>query len=140
MKLTKNGSITGGLYTILGILTAVGPHTIFAVCDAMDGKYMKCHWTAQAEIGTGLIIAILGLLLFLSSFEIRLGLQIALLALSVQAILLPDVLIGVCGGNHMSCRSLTLPAINVIGAIGIVAGLINLFYLWRRKDKVGKEA
>ncbi|MBO5985629.1 MAG: DUF4418 family protein, partial [Lachnospiraceae bacterium] len=122
MKLTKNRLLTGGAFTILGILTAIGPQTIFAVCDAMDGKFMKCHWTAQAELGNGAIIAILGFLLFLSSHKIRVGLQIALLALSVQTILLPNVLIGVCGGNHMSCRSLTLPALNVIGAISIIIG------------------
>lgn len=138
MKLTKNRLLTGGAYTILGILTAIGPHTIFAVCEAMDGKFMKCHWTAQAEIGNGAIIAILGFLLFLSSHKIRVGLQIALLALSVQTILLPNILIGVCGGNHMSCRSLTLPALNVFGAISIIIGVINLIYLLRIKDKEHK--
>ena len=138
MKLTKNRLLTGGAFTILGILTAIGPQTIFAVCDAMDGKFMKCHWTAQAELGNGAIIAILGFLLFLSSHKIRVGLQIALLALSVQTILLPNVLIGVCGGNHMSCRSLTLPALNVIGAISIIIGVINLIYLLRIKDKEHK--
>ncbi len=135
MKLTKNRLLTGGAYTILGILTAIGPHTIFAVCEAMDGKFMKCHWTAQAEIGNGAIIAILGFLLFLSSHTIRVGLQIALLALSVQTILLPNVLIGVCGGNHMSCHSLTLPALNVIGIVSIVIGAVNLIYLLRIKDR-----
>ena len=93
MKLTKNRLLTGGAYTILGILTTIGPQTIFAVCDAMDGKFMKCHWTAQAEIGNGAIIALLGFLLFLSSHKIRVGLQIALLLLSVQTILLPNILI-----------------------------------------------
>lgn len=135
MKLTKNRLLTGGAYTILGILTAIGPNTIFAVCEAMDGKFMKCHWTAQAEIGNGAIIAILGFLLFLSSHTIRVGLQIALLALSVQTILLPNVLIGVCGGNHMSCHSLTLPALNVIGIVSIVIGAVNLIYLLRIKDR-----
>ncbi len=135
MKLTKNRLLTGGAFTILGLLTAIGPQTIFAVCDAMDGKYMKCHWTAQAEIGNGVIIAILGFFLFLSSHTIRVGLQIALLALSVQTILLPNVLIGVCGGNHMSCHSLTLPALNVIGIVSIVIGAVNLIYLLRIKDR-----
>ena len=138
MKLTKNRLLTGGAYTILGILTTIGPQTIFAVCDAMDGKYMRCHWTAQAELGNGAIIAILGILLFLSSHKIRVGLQIALLALSVQTILLPNVLIGVCGGNHMSCHSLTLPALNVIAAISIIIGVINLVFLLRIKDREQK--
>ena len=135
MKLTKNRLLTGGVYTILGILTAIGPQTIFAVCDAMEGKFMKCHWTAQAELGNGAIIAILGFLLFLSSKKIRVGLQIALLALSVNSILLPNLLIGVCGGNHMSCHSLTLPALNVIGAVSIIVGIINLIYLLRIKNR-----
>ena len=138
MKHTINRTLTGGAFVILGILTAIGPQTIFAVCDAMDGKFMKCHWTAQAEFGNGIIIILLGFLLFLSSHKIRVGLQIALLALSVQTILLPNILIGVCGGNHMSCRSLTLPALNVIGAISIIIGVINLISLLRIKDKEHK--
>ena len=135
MKHTINRALTGGAFTILGLLTAIGPQTIFAVCDAMDGKYMKCHWTAQAELGNGVIIAILGFLLFLSSEKVRVGLQAALLLLSLQTILLPNLLIGMCGGNHMSCRALTLPALDVIGAVSIVIGAVNLIYLLRIKDR-----
>ena len=135
-KITTNRWLVGGGYGILGILTAVGPHVIFPVCEAMGGNYMKCHWTAQAEIGVGAVMTALGVLLFLSSHEeVQRGIQIALLPLSILVLLIPDVLIGMCGSNHMRCRSLTLPALNVIGGIAILIGLIHLIYLWKRKER-----
>ena len=137
----KNGLITGIFYFIVGILVAIGPHTIFAVCEAMEGKYMKCHWTAQAEIGVGISIAIVGgLYYFLKSDKIRIGLQIALYTILAQVALLPDVLIGVCGKEHMQCRALTLPALNVLTVLGIAVGVVNLIYLLKRKDKESERA
>ncbi len=137
----KNGLIIGIFYFIVGILVAIGPHTIFAVCEAMEGKYMKCHWTAQAEIGVGISIAIVGgLYCFIRSSKIRLGLQIALYTVLAQIALLPDVLIGVCEKEHMQCRSLTLPALNVLTVLGIAVGVVNLIYLLKRKDKESERA
>lgn len=137
MKSNINRVISGLFYTILGAVIAVGPHTFFAVCEGMDGKYMKCHWTAQAETGAGSAIAILGLFLLLfSSKEIRKGIQISLLPLLVVSLLLPNVLIGVCGGEHMVCHSLTLPVLNILGILGLVVGLIELYILFFKKERL----
>lgn len=136
MNITKNRLISGIVYIVLGVLIAAGPQTLFAVCESMGDSYMKCHWTAQAEIGCGLAIAALGIFLLCFSSElIRIGIQSALILQSLQAVLIPSVLIGVCGGNHMRCHALTLPALNVLGTIGIIVGAINLIYLWKRKGK-----
>ena len=129
-NVTKNSILTGVSNLILGLLIAVGPSSFFAVCEAMDGKFMKCHWTAQAEIGVGGIIALLGLvLIFIADEKIRLGIQISILPVFAVALLIPDVLIGVCGKSHMQCRALTLPALNVLSIIGVVIGIINVVYL-----------
>lgn len=130
----KNRIITGTIYFVLGILVAAGPHTIFAVCEAMEDKFMKCHWTAQGETGVGIAVAVLGVVLFLSaSDKVRIGVQISLFTLLALVALLPDILIGVCTSEHMQCRSLTLPALNVLAVLGIVIGVINIFYLTKKK-------
>ena len=122
--------ITGIFYIIAGFLTAAGPVFIFPVCEDMGDKHMKCFWTMKAEIGVGAVIALLGVVVLLAaSKEIRIGVQSALTLLFVYVILIPDVLIGVCGGNHMRCRTLTLPALNIIGAFGIVYSAISVFLL-----------
>ena len=136
MKITKNGLITGLINAVLGLLIAVGPHTLFAVCEAMDGKYMKCHWTALAESGAGGIAAVLGLyLIFSCSVQTRKGVQLSLLPVYIVSVLIPDVLTGVCGGEHMICRSLTLPLLNILGFAGVAAGAVNLVYLIKGKEK-----
>lgn len=122
--------IAGIFYIIAGFLTAAGPVFIFPVCEDMGDKHMKCFWTMKAEIGVGAVIGLLGvIILFTASKEIRIGIESALTLLFVYAVLIPDVLIGVCGGNHMRCKTLTLPALNIIGAVGIVYSVVSVFLL-----------
>lgn len=102
---------------------------------------MKCHWTGRAEIGIGLLIALVGFfLLVFPSVQVRLGLSLALVPGGILALLLPLALIGVCGSSKMTCRSLTLPALILLGGIAIAASLANMIYLYTSdcKGRVGK--
>jgi hypothetical protein len=127
----KNRLTTGIITIITGLLTAIGPSTIFSVCVPMeDGKFMKCHWTAQAELGIGVIVALLGVALILvSANQIRIGISTGTALLAALEILIPNKLIGVCGGEHMQCHALTLPALTVLGAAIFVISAVNVFYL-----------
>ena len=58
--------ITGIVIAVLGLLTALIPTVIFKVCEAMDGKFMKCHWTSQTEVAVGIATLVLGVLIVLS--------------------------------------------------------------------------
>lgn len=159
----KNQIIVGIAVLIQGILLSTGTQTIFPVCGirnnakngpqnmSMNGKNshtengdmqmssgakMKCYWTGRAEIGVGALIAVIGLfLLIFRKKQARLGLSLTLAPAGLLAILIPDVLIGVCEGANMTCRTLALPAINIIGAAVIVIACVNIFRLL----KTGKE-
>lgn len=99
---------------------------------------MNCHWTARVELGIGILIVLTGvLLILLRAARIRLGLSISLVLNGILALLIPTVLIGVCGGVHMSCRSLTLPALTVISSGVIITALVNTIYLYKA-DKKGQ--
>lgn len=126
----------GTLFIILGLLISLGPSTIFAVCGPMDdGKFMKCHWTARAELGIGLGIVLLAVLsIVFASKEVRAGLLLGIATLSSNSILIPTALIGVCGGEHMQCNALTRPALLVIGVISIVIALVQAVILLRKKE------
>lgn len=105
--------------------------------DAMPANLvMKCHWTARVELGAGILIALLGVLLILfRSAQVRLGLSLSLILNGTLALLAPTALIGVCGGAHMTCRTLTLPALAVLSAAVIFVSAVNAAYLAHRIGK-----
>lgn len=137
----KNRLFTCILFVVLGFLIAVGPQTIFPVCPVGDIP-MKCHWTARAELGAGALVAVTGILLLLfSNSKVRSGLSLSLVFSGIFALLIPTTLIGVCGGVHMDCNKLTLPALIILSGIVIVAAAINSLYLLSSKTKEdGKNA
>jgi hypothetical protein len=101
----------------------------------MGENFMKCHWSAQAEIGVGAVIAVLGIaLIVFTSAKIRLGLVIGILLSGVHALLIPHALIGGCAVDTMTCRKITFPAITVISILLIIGAGIYTAYLARGKD------
>lgn len=118
--------LTGIVIAVLGLLTALIPTVIFKVCEAMDGKFMKCHWTSQTEVAIGIATLVLGVFIVLSK-EKAAGAAYAVASAinGVLVILIPTVVIGVCGSADMPCHSGTKPALIIAGALIIVTALIN---------------
>ncbi len=138
----RNRLVFGILTIIIGLLIAFGPQTIFPVCGVHEHseEAMKCFWTARAELGAGVLISLLGLLAVLTdSARIRLGLTAAVLLNGILALLLPTVLIGVCGSTRMACRALSLPALSVLSGLLIAIAIINGVYLNRINKKGTKD-
>ena len=134
----KNRIISGLSAIIMGLLIALGPQFLFKLCEPMaNGRWMKCHWTGQAEIGVGLLIVALGvMLLLLSSEEVRLGLSLSLTFTGGLGLAFPHALIGGCEMARMPCRAVTFPALTVTSVLVIVIFAINSFYLYRRRRAV----
>ena len=44
---------------VFGVLIAVAPQAFAHVCEVKDNMPMACHYTAQAELGIGVVIALL---------------------------------------------------------------------------------
>ena len=128
--------ITGIVIALLGLLTALIPTVIFKVCAAMDGKFMKCHWTSQVEVALGIAVLVLGLLIVLAKENAASSAYAVASAVNgVLVILIPTVVIGVCGSADMPCNSGTKPALIIAGALIIVVALINtISYLASKKN------
>ncbi len=120
------------------------------VMTMAPGSVMTCHWTAQAEIGVGGLIALLGaLLIIFRTAQIRLGISLGIASGGILALLVPTVLIGVCGNVHMVCHSLALPALSILSGIVIAGSSANALYLYftgrkeqdagGKRDTLGKE-
>lgn len=149
----KNRILISIILIILGLLIALGPIILFPVCGihaeetehemakeiqegAMQQAKMKCFWTARAELGIGILIAILGVLHFiLKSEQLRIGLSIGAILNGVLALLIPNTLIGVCRKAGMMCRIGTLPALTIFSSLVIIVCTVNVFYLYRLRKK-----
>ncbi|MDR0637917.1 MAG: DUF4418 family protein [Spirochaetaceae bacterium] len=132
----KNRIISGGGVLVFGLLIALGPQFLFKVCPVMGDMIMKCRWSAQAEIGIGALIAVLGIALgFFADPKIRLGLTIGVLLSGVLALLIPHALIGGCAMHTMPCRKITFPSITIIAILLLISGAFNLVYLAGKKTK-----
>lgn len=122
----------------LGLVIALGPQLFFKVCDTSE-KVMKCFWTGRTELGIGVVIAILGLLLLVfRSPSVRLGLVIGVFLVSILSVLVPTVLIGVCGMATMQCRVHTLPSLIVSGILTAVVSVIHGIVLVGDIKKAGE--
>jgi hypothetical protein len=132
----KNRVISGAGAAIAGLLISLGPQYLFKLCSPMaDGRWMKCHWTGQAEIGVGILVILLGgALIFFPDNKVRLGLSIAVLLSGILALLLPHVLIGGCAMETMNCRAVTFPALTVISILTIAGFAANTVYLYRARN------
>jgi hypothetical protein len=125
---------SGGVVIILGLLIALGPQFLFKVCPVAEGMIMKCHWSAQAEIGVGALIAALGIALILfANPKTRLGLTIGIFLAGVLALLIPHNLIGGCAMHSMACRKIAFPSITVISILLLIGSALYTFQLARRK-------
>ncbi|GHS90590.1 hypothetical protein FACS1894139_09880 [Planctomycetales bacterium] len=126
-------SFIGGAALVIGILIAFGPQTLFPVCPPMEHITMKCHSTARVEFALGLLVAVLGLLTLLTaSASFRCGLTVSIFLNAVLALLIPAVLVGVCPGAHMGCRSLTLPALVLLSGLLATGAAASIGLYWRR--------
>lgn len=142
-----NRVIISLVFVVLGLLVILVPTYLLPVCAPMEVispvvnvqtpahvavKYMKCHWTGQAEMGIGAVIMALGLLMLLSrSACVRLGLSLSVICVAMLAAAIPTVLIGVCPGEMMPCHMGTLPALLLLSGLLVVIALINVLYLNR---------
>jgi len=121
----KKSIIIGSIVIALGLLIALGPQFLFKVCEHGEDGYPHCHWSAQAEIGLGLLIAALGacMIVFTDS-KINLGLLISTFLASIIALAVPNFLVGGCGMMTMKCRKVAFPALTVESVVLLIFSAI----------------
>jgi hypothetical protein len=139
--IVKKQLIYGIAITIFGLLIALGPQFLFKVCNAAEENFPRCHWSAKAEIGTGIIITALGIciLLFNNESKTKLGLSIGIFFTSIVALLIPHVLIGGCNMMSMQCRRVAFPILSVICIVLLLGTITNIIYLEIKKQNVSGE-
>ena len=113
--------ISGGIVIALGLLIALGPRFLFKVCAHGENSIPICHWSAQGEIGIGLLIAALGVcMIVFTDLKTHLGLLIGITLASVIALAIPNTLIGGCSMMSMQCRKAAFPALTIESVVLLV--------------------
>lgn len=127
----KNKVINAIFYIIIGLILAIGPYTLFKVCDTTE-MVMKCFWSVRAETVLGGLLVFAGVIsLILKGKEALYAVNLNSLAIGIAAILVPSKLIGGCAKEMMACRSVTFPSIYIISVIVIVFSIVNVVYLFK---------
>jgi hypothetical protein len=124
---------TMGIF-IVGLALVIGIVPLFTDClsqgrmlttTAGTNVPMKCHWTAIAEIGLAIPLALVGLFnIFSKRKETLQALNILAPVLGALVIAFPTVLIGVCAKPDMICNMIMRPALILAGTLTILSSLV----------------
>ena len=95
---------------------------------------MKCHWSANAEIGVAIPLGVAGVLMTTSRRKQNFrNLSVLGIAFGVIAMLLPAQIIGTCATPTHICNTAMKPALMSLG--GLVAGLGALGFVMSMRQK-----
>jgi|WetSurMetagenome_2_1015567.scaffolds.fasta_scaffold20181_4 uncharacterized membrane protein YczE len=122
-------SIPALILIVLGILILVGPWTFAPVCE-VNGMYaqlangktllMPCGWTARAEVATGSLAILAGLLLIFSqAAETKRVIGIFGIGLGILTILFPLYITKMCAMADHPCNLVTKPVLIILGVVVI---------------------
>jgi hypothetical protein len=133
----KRSIIFGSIVIVLGLLIALGPQFLFKVCAHGDDGFPHCHWSAQAEIGMGFLIAALGIcMIVFTDPKTHMGLSIGIFLAGITALFIPHALIGGCGMMTMQCRKVAFPAITAESVVLLVFSAVIAVYIEMKKPSV----
>jgi len=137
-----NKRLAYGITTvILGLLIALGPQFLFKVCAAHSGALPLCHWSAQAELGMGMLVAALGLcFIVFSDPKTRQGFAIGIFLTGIIVLGIPHALIGGCIAKTMACHRVAFPALTVEGVILLVYSAVMVVSIEMKEPLVAEAA
>ena len=130
----KNRILFAAAFILLGLLVILAPTVLFPVCESE--MKMACFFTKKAEIGAGLVIAVLGVIyFFLKNKDIRLGISIAQFLNAGLVLAFPAKLTGLCKMSDMACRVKTYPALIVLSVLLALTAAANIVFLIKSESE-----
>lgn len=118
--------------SLVGLFLSLGTELIFKACVHADGSIGKCNTSQDIIFILGWLLVIIGAVaVFIKPRRIvDTILSVLSIALFGAIYAIPNVIVGICNSEHMVCRMLMLPAVNMLTLFGFVLSvfaLINSF-------------
>ena len=124
----------------MGLLIALGPQFLFKVCTVHNGVLPLCHWSAQAELGIGMLVAALGLcFIVFSDPKTQQGFAIGVFLTGIIVLGIPHALIGGCTAKTMACHKVAFPALTVEDVILLLYSAVMVVFI-EMKETFATEA
>ena len=102
-------------------------------CGTTASSLPICHWTAQAELGMGmLILALAACIIIFGDLKIQFGLNIGIFLSSIIALCFPHLLIGGCETANMACRKVAFPILSIICILVLIISVIEMILTDRK--------
>ena len=132
-------SATDVILILLSAAYVILLFTAFTPCGPKDdGSFMKCQWAWRASVALAFNTAFINLFhLIISKKEVKIGLSIAALGISITSLLIPEKIIGLCMMDTMRCHTHTKGGIYVFSVLILITAVadIVLNILKTRKNK-----
>ena len=121
--------ITDVLLLVLNLIFFVGIQTVFAPCEARpDGSWMTCHWAGQALMGIAAALLTIAVMhLVIPRAQVKIGLSLAVIPVSVLAFAVPDHLIDLCMMETMHCHTVMEPAVTVLSLLNVLLAAADIY-------------
>ncbi|EKX99272.1 DUF4418 family protein [Selenomonas sp. oral taxon 138] len=125
----RRWGITDILLLVLNLIFFVGIQTVFVPCEARpDGSWMTCHWAGQALIGIAAVLVVIALMhLVIPRTQVKIGLSLAVIPVSVLAFAVPDHLIDLCMMETMHCHTVMEPAVTILSLLNVLLAAADIY-------------
>lgn len=114
--------------SLVGLFISFGTEFIFKACAHADGSIGKCNTSQDIIFILGLLLVVLGAIATFMKPKRIVDNILSVLAVALFGAIyaIPNVIIGICGSEHMACRMLMLPAVNLLTLFGVILSLFAL--------------
>ena len=134
--MNKRTFVTDLILLGLSVLLTVGSFTFMAPCGPHDdGSFMACHWAGRAIMGLGFVLIAMSIThLATGNNQIKAGLSMGIIPVSILCALMPGIFINICKMNTMRSVSVMRPADMIISFVITGVAIADLIVQLNRKS------
>lgn len=118
----------------LSLFLCLGTAFLFHPCGPKaDGSWMLCHWAGNMIVALGAAFSAASVARLFFPKDIKVGFSIAFIPFSIVTILVPGVLVRMCGMKDMRCWTATRPAALILAGAICALSVADIIFSAKKK-------